>query len=259
MRPLAHFTLHAALATALIAFAATGAAAAAEQPYYTITFQEGRLAAAPPSSSTPPSAAPAPGSAVEKWQPAKPHAQESVSKVDGFTVKQGVTPVTVKLDRVYVKSWSSSGGVDASPKGLDVDWDVAEYRAGDGGNARPIGTSDLTMKRGTSPAAGAAPTVTVGGTRTEAIGGPIIGTAIGRAAGQPAKPYVPSSAAQGINRLIIVTTAAGGCTAGKRYPLATMAGGGKRYEFSDVTITGCGRSAGPEEQITFVYGKMVVK
>lgn len=149
--------------------------AAGDQAYYTITFQEGRLGAAQPSASEP------------------------AAKVDSFTVKQGVKPyVHYKLDRVYVKSWSTSGDADAPP----------------------VGTSSLTMKRGTSPTG-------------------------------PTGPH-------DIRRLIIVTNATGGCRAGKLYPAATMDGGGKSYTFTDVRITGC-EAAGPEERITFVYGKVVVR
>ena len=155
-----------------------------DEVYYTITFQEGRAAAAPGA-----------GSAVVKWQPTKPHSPEPASKIDDFTVKQGVKPY--KLDRVFVKSWSTSG--DAA--------------------LRPVGTSDLTMKRGTAPAADAP--------------GP-----------------------NDIRRLIIVTQATGGCTVGKSYSAAIMVGGGKRYELSDVTITDCGRGAGPEEQISLNYERI---
>jgi hypothetical protein len=167
--------IFAAASIAVIASAIAAPVAAGEQVYYTITFQEGRLGAS------------------------QAGEQQSVAKVDSFTVKQGVKPyVHYKLDRVYVKSWSTSGDADAPP----------------------VGTSSLTMKRGTSP-----------------IG--------------PTGPH-------DIRRLIIVTNATGGCRAGALYAAATMDGGGKSYSFTDVRITGC-EAAGPEERITFVYGKVVVR
>jgi len=160
-------------AVSIAAFAwglsADTAAGADKQVYYTITLQEGRLGAAPPS------------------------AGGSVAKVDGFTVKQGVKPMTYKLDPVFVKSWSTS----AAPRPLDGPM----FRVHDDKN---------------------------------------------------------SGAATGINRMVIVTNVSGGCTVGKRYPTATLAGGGKRFVLTDVRITGCSR-AGPEEQITFVYGSLGIQ
>jgi len=55
--------------------------------------------------------------------------------------------------------------------------------------------------------------------------------------------------------VVIAAFKPGQCTTGKRYPAATVAGVGRRYELRDVVITGCARS-GPTETITFVYGTL---
>lgn len=51
------------------------------------------------------------------------------------------------------------------------------------------------------------------------------------------------------------------CRVGAAYPRLELAGGGRRYVLEDVRVASCGRSGGgsdegPEESITFVYGKL---
>jgi len=122
------------------------------------------------------------------------HDAASVAKVDSLTVKQSVKPyVHYKLDRVFVKSWSTS--------------------------------------------AGAAPIHYPGGVTV-------------------ASADVSGDSARDINRVaIIIQFKPGLCQVGKRYPSATMTGGGRTYTFADVTITACDRE-GPQEKITFVYGTL---
>ena len=53
-----------------------------------------------------------------------------------------------------------------------------------------------------------------------------------------------------------------GCRVGARYPAVELSSGGKRHMLQDVTVSSCGGgggAAGPEESITFVYGKLGVK
>ena len=46
------------------------------------------------------------------------------------------------------------------------------------------------------------------------------------------------------------------CRVGARYPVLVLGGGGQRYRLLDATVSSCGGAAGPEESITFVYGKL---
>jgi hypothetical protein len=54
-----------------------------------------------------------------------------------------------------------------------------------------------------------------------------------------------------------------GCVVGARYPDITLGDGARSYRLQDVTVASCGGAAGqdegPEESITFVYGKLGVK
>ena len=55
-----------------------------------------------------------------------------------------------------------------------------------------------------------------------------------------------------------------GCAVGDRYPAITLGDGANSYQLQDVTVASCARAAGagaegPEESITFVYGKLGTK
>jgi hypothetical protein len=105
MRPIANFTLHAILAAALAAFAATSAAAGSFDAFLELGSIRGETEAHQDQRSQ----------HIELLSYS--FGASRVSKIDGFTVKQGVKPY--KLDRVFVKSWSTSGDADSGRR-LDV-------------------------------------------------------------------------------------------------------------------------------------------
>jgi len=222
MRPIANFTLHAMLAAALTALAATSAAAGRtggkEEVYYTITLTDARAHQG------------SKGEQLEVQSWSWGGAQAGVTKVDSFTVKQGV---------------------------------------------KPVGTSDVTMKRGTGPAPvaggvqvavgdvtgdgsagpGASQSMTVGGAQTEASGPPT-----GKRQHKPMTLTKPLDRGS-VNVKVKFPWAA--CRVGAHYPSLELGGGAERYVLQDVTVSGCGGSGGtsegPEESITFVYGKLGVR
>lgn len=242
----------AVLVAALTAFAATGASAG-EEKFYTITLQKAGLSAAPPSAGK--------GEQLEiqsfQWGPRqstsgdgfireKPHVVPGeAEKVESFTVKQRVKPA------------------DAGQYGQ---W-VADVERPPAQATRPVGTSDLTMKRGTSPSAnpggvavasgdvndsagfGASQSVTVGGTRTEApVGG------LNKVEALTWKHQANPSPSGSLRAKVKFPWT--GCRVGARYASLQLAG----YLLQDVTVADCGgTAAGPEESITFVYGKLVIK
>jgi len=83
-------------------------------------------------------------------------------------------------------------------------------------------------------------------------------TVMGPSGGFNVDPDASRSA--GANRLVVVTRTTGQCQVGKRYPSATMEGGGKRYTLTGVRITGCARSSDdggiPTETISLNFDKI---
>ena len=223
MRLSPNFTLHAILAACLAALAASSAAAAPptggkEEVYFTITLtdampmgsNDGRLQSFE----------------IKEWS------FDKVSKVDSFTIKQGV---------------------------------------------KPVGTADMTMKRGTGPSAAPAPggvavasgdvndsaatgvgasqTITVGSGQAESA------QATGKRQHMPLRmrQYYDQAPPPSGSFRVKVRYPWSDCRVGAHYPSLTLNGGGKSYLLQDVQVADCGDSAAPTGQITFVYGKATVR
>lgn len=237
MRPITSFTLHAVLAAALAAFAATSAAgdpavkpgtvvkvspsdsrAAEQEHYFTITLQQGRSTGK--------------GEGFEKQIQVESWQWGRTAKVDSFTVKQGVKP--------------------ADP-GQYGEW-IADVE-------RPQAKGDMTLKgskigeNSTRPT-GPSETLTVGGAQTE-------GQATGK---RQHKPFVvqnyydqaldeplPSGSLRVKVKMPWIA-----CKVGTRFPTLALGGGAKTYRLTDAVVTSCGQSAGgqPMESISFNYAKI---
>ena len=169
---------------------------------------------------------------------------EKAAKIDSFTVKQGVKPVS-----------SSNGGewvADVErPAGRSDN--IYSYKVGRGGTA--AGTSDVTMKRGTSPApsppsppAGPVPIpypnfpldYDEGDTGTHATGGNRTLTVHGTRTEGPAGP-------DKFGR-VKVKFAWDGCARGLRLPSIELRDARMLYVLEDLTVVDC--SAG---SATFAY------
>jgi hypothetical protein len=218
MRPTANFTIHAILAACLVAFAASSAAA------------DGSPVAATRFSLT------LSGADINSGGNQGQH-------LEVHSYHWGAIPSGYKPDRVFVKSWSTSGHADAPPP------------SGSGRNEMKMddsaGGSDPKESRTGHSMLGASEKVTVGGARTES-----------RAEGKyltlrPRRLDTPLTA----NGSLTVQASGGPCNVGARYPSITLTGGGKSYLLQDVQIADCGggSAAGPTEEITFVYGKVRVR
>lgn len=238
MRPLANFTLHAVLAAALAAFAATSAAGvdpavkpgtvvkigssdsrpAERENYFTITLQEGRTAAKQEGHKE--------QLQIESWQWGR------VTKVDSFTMKQGVKP--------------------ADPEQLD-EW-IADV-------ARPDAKGDMTLKgskigENAPLPTGASETLTVGGARSEA-------QATGKRQHKPLtmQGYYDQSLDQPLARgalRVKVKMPWMACKVGTRFPELMLGGGATTYRLTDAVVTSCGPASGsrPMESISFNYSKI---
>lgn len=269
MRPVTNFTLHAILAAALAAFAATGAAvgdpavkpgtvvkvspsdsrAADQEHYFTITLQQGRASGKSDGFDK--------QIQVESWQWGR------VAKVDSFTMKQGVKPA----DPGQFGEWI------ADVERPQAKGDVTLKGSKIGENAPRVRPSDITMKRGTSAtrpvggvrvasgdvdgsSTGASETLTVGGAQTE-------GQATGK---RQHKPLVmqnyydqaldeplPSGSVR-----VKVKMPWLACKVGTRYPSLVLGGGAKTYRLTDAEVTNCGgdTASRPMESISFSYAKV---
>lgn len=242
MRPTANFTLHAILAACLAALAASSAAARPKIDNEGHVYLSGQIF----------------GSRME---------------VHGMT--WGPRQAPLKLDRNYVKSWSTSGdaqsGGGSNELGMD-DTAGKEKASSTAGRvtgiasdpAEPAGIHEVKPPRDSSigqaserqghSMLGASERITVGGAQTE-------GQATGK---RTHKPFVArgiyDQAAPPPTGSLTVLTSGGACQLGARYPSLTLAGRGKSYELQDVQVADCGGNvSGPEEAITFVYGKVKVR
>jgi len=156
-------------------------------------------------------------------------------------------PVIDNESKVFMQTRLLGGGAAAPIEVQSIEWGPAEapqrVNKVEGftvkQKVKPVGTSDLTMKRGTGGAIvpGASDIV-------------ITGSRIPHPKG--AAPPPP----QGTLR-IKVRFPWLACRVGKFYPKLIMGDPVKTYEFGDLTITGC--ASGPEERITFVYGKVELR
>lgn len=273
MSPAGNFTLHAILAACLAALAASSAAAGKPvidnegHAYLTIHLMGGNGAG-------------------------------NGQQLEVVSYQWGVAPSALKLDRNYVKSWSTSGDAAGSDPTSYGNWiaDV-ERPAPKGGGQNELGMDDTAGKekaRQGHSMLGASERVTVGAGQTEsgkfagrgvdiaAVDGQAVNSGnSGRVTGLAVDPSDPSSGqatgkrqhkpfiARGVydqadpppSGSLTVLASGGSCRVGARYPSIALSGGGKNYVLQDVQVVDCGGSsaAGPEEQITFVYDKVRVR
>lgn len=221
MRLSANFTLHPILAACLAAFAASSAAAAPptggkEEVYFTITLTDARAADG-------------------KGQHLEVHSYQ-----------WGAVPTGYKLDRVFVKSWSTSGDADAPPpSGSGRNEMKMEDSAGRVDQMQPGGpaSGNMVMKGSTIGQNSAAS-----------------GQATGKRQHKPMvmRGYYDQAAPPPRGSLTVLASGAS-CRVGTRYPSLALNGRGKSYWLQDVQVADCGDGAAPTEQITFVYGKVSVR
>jgi len=156
-------------------------------------------------------------------------------------------PVIDNESKVFMQTRLLGGGAAAPIEVRSIEWGPAEQPRRVSKvegftvkqKVKPVGTSDLTMKRGTSATGESVkgrPDIVITGSRI---------------------PW-PSAAPppQGTLR-IKVRFPWLACRVGKFRPKLIMGDPVKTYEFGDLTITGC--ASGPEERITFVYGKVELR
>ena len=146
------------------------------------------------------------------------------------------------------------------------------------GDGRAAGKKPTTSRSTLVPGAtkptrastGASETIAVGGGRTEARRLPpelpVMASLTKSNSGAPAekRQHGWNSVSRPLDRgsvRVKVKFPWVGCAVGARYPVITLGDGAKNYQLRDVTVASCGRSAGPgdegpEESITFVYGKL---
>ena len=176
----------------------------------------------------------------------------------------GAVPSGYKPDRVFVKSWSTSGDADAPPPSGSAH---NEMKMDDS-----AGGSDPKERHAGHSMLGASERVTVGGSQTQP------GRVTGIASDPPdaaqqerhiqadpliirQKPPPRLTSPLPANGSLTVQASSGSCSVGARYPSLTLTGGGKSYLLQDVQIADCGggSAASPTEEITFVYGKVRVR
>jgi len=247
MRPIASFTLHAVLATALVAFAATSAAAGPtggkEEVYYTITLTNARA------------------HQESKGQQLEVHSFQwgsasSVAKVDSFAVKQGVKPVSGG-GRSEMKMEDSAGGADAARDldGMTKDLQ-AQDKMGNPSSAAGVRVASGDVNDSRKPGVGASESMTVGGSQTQS------GLPTGKRQHKPmvSRGYYDQSMPPASGSLTVLASLPG-CRVGARYPSLTLSGGGKSFTLQDVTVASCGATAGdsddrPTEEVAFYYNKI---
>lgn len=196
MRPIANFTLHAILAAALAALAATSAAAGRFDAWLELGDIRGETEAHKDSRDQ----------HIDLLSYS--FGTSRVSKVDSFTVKQGVKPY--QPDRVFVKSWSTSGDA-APPRGAGLNEMAMDDTAGK--EKGPVGASE---------------TLTVGAGRTETA------QATGKRTHKPLRIRMYYDAGS-----VTLSGRFPACRVGAAYPAASIGHGDELYEMQDVTVAAC--------------------
>lgn len=231
MRPIANFTLHAIAAATLAAFAATSAAAQSDT-YLAL------------------------GDSIPNAS-----GRDRGQHIDVLSYSFGVSETRAKGGNVEYQ-WKVEEGESAPPPPTggvrvasgDVDGDSQAAK-------KPRTTTKMLVPGATRPTSGATS---------------------GRVAGIASDPSDPAAAkhkdftvtksldaatpklAKPLDRGSVWVRLASpwaACRVGARYPSLVLASGAERHRLEDVTVSSCGAGAsdGPEESITFVYGKLGAK
>jgi len=237
MRPVANFTLHAILAAALAALAASSAAAAPPFSLVTSSFKNSGS-----------SSGKAHRDEIEVLSYSFGQSQAGrVSKVDGFTVKQGV-----KNDPKQYGEWiadverpQQQGYAPANTKYSTVKL----TRGSDGGSG---GSNELKMEDSAGSAAAkerqAGTKEVVAEPDKDRAGFSGRGLDIARVDGQMAKPADKGSV------WVRVATPWSACRVRARYPSLELGGGRQAYRFEDAVVTGCA-----PDGASFDYAKVTVR
>lgn len=253
MRPTTNFTLHAILAAALAALAAASAAAQSPPTLRIVT----ETPMAPKDIE------------VLSYSWGQPQAAGRVSKVDAFTIKQGVQPADPGQSGEWIADVERpSAGSASSEKGgtEDINIGVGELQEGkkkgnveyswkveEGESAPPRPRpSDVTLKRGQSAAPGG----------VSVAAGDVTGDGAASSSGLPTgkrqhKPVVVSAPLDKGSVRVKVKFPWAACKVGTRYPLLQLSGDGGTYDLHDVTVASCGGSASaPTEEVAFYYNRI---
>lgn len=248
MRPTTSFTLHAALATVLIAFAATSAAA------QFLALGDSIPGAAAGKDSR------------EKWIEIQSWQWGTASAAKFGAVGGMHRDSDMSLKGSKIGQNSAAGDPDRPLVAGRIPGASARESTEMGGTEDiNIGVGELQEAR----PAGASEKITVDGTRTES------GQATGKRQHMPirSRTYYDQGAAPAEKRQhgwvtvskplergavrVKVKFPWAGCAVGDRYPAITLGDRAQSYQLRDVTVASCGSAAeGPEESITFVYGKL---
>ena len=242
MRPITNFALHAFAAAVLTAFAASSAAAQFLALGDSIPAADGAK------------------DSREKWIEIQSWQWGRVAKIDSFTIKQGVKPA----------------GKDGAKGGnVEFEWKVEEGESAPPAPAGGVRVASGDVDGDSRARPGASEKITVDGGRTES------GQATGKRQHLPirARTYYDQGSAPAEKRQHGWTTVSKPldrgsvrvkvkfpwthCTVGARYPVITLGDAANSYRLQDVTVASCGSAGdgndGPEESITFVYGKLGAK
>ena len=258
MRPITNFTLHAMLAAVLAAFAATGAAA----QYLAL------------GDSIP--AAGANRDSKEKWIEIQSWQWGTTSAAKFGAVGGMHRDSDISLKGSKIGQNSAAGDPDRPLVAGQIPNASAARESTEMGGTEDIniGVGELQeAPPGGGSAVGASEKITVDGSRTES------GQATGKRQHMPIRSrtyYDQSTAAPAEKRQHGWVTVSKplergsvrvkvkfpwvGCAVGDRYPAITLGDRANSYQLRDVTVASCGSAAeGPEESITFVYGKLGTK
>lgn len=185
---------------------------------------------------------------IETETPSAPKGDGTTEHFFTITLKEGTT--AYKLDRVFVKSWSTSGDADAPPpRGGGRNELAMEDTAGkEKAPARKdMALKGQTIKENLQPYGGFAGGVRVA---TGDVDGSSIGAnqalTVGGARTESVRPLQKGSVS------VQVSSPWAACRVGTRYPSLELAGGGKSYVLRDVTVSSCGTAISPDE-VAFSY------
>lgn len=232
MHRIAPRALRATFCTALATALCVPVSSAATETYYTLTLENVLISGHQTSSA-------AKGEQIEihsfQWGPASQGAGSGggKAKFNEFIIKQRAPPT------------SADGGVSVAAGDVTGDGTAAPRKP-------TIGRSTISPKSlpGSGGSAGANETLAVGSNQTES------GLPTGK------RQHKPFTMTQPLDKgsITVRMRTAGTCTVGKRYAGAQFSASGKTYVLSDLQVADCGdTSAGPTEEITFVYGKLIVR
>lgn len=214
MRPITSFAIHAFAATALVAFAASGAAA---KGYIKLGDIKG----------------------------------EDTSKGRGGEIEIDSFAWGPRQSTAKLQPGGGGGGANKA------EWSPPSTASRTGGGSSQMRMEDSPGSERRTSDVGASETITIGSGRNESA------QATGKRQHLPIRirTYYDSPLPSGSLRVKVKMPWLA-CEVGRKYPSLTLSDGTNSQVLHDVTVSSCeggGASEGPEESITFVYGKLGVK